>query len=107
MALRLHVLFAMWMMGRGRMSEKHYSPDDIARLGNAIYQRDIHDRVMPQLKGHFLVLDIESGDYEVDLDDLSAEEALRARRPTGVFFGLRIGYATAYALAGHMVEDAS
>ena len=82
-----------------------YSREEIARLGNEIYRHDIRDKVMPQYKGKFLVLDIESGDYEMDSDDLSAEEILRERRPQGVLFGLRIGYTSAYTLAGRMVED--
>jgi hypothetical protein len=87
------------------MPRTQYSHEEIARRGNAIYRRDIRDKVMPQHKGKFLVLDIESGDYEIDSDDLSAEEILRARRPDGVLFGLRIGYTSAYTLAGRMVED--
>jgi hypothetical protein len=87
------------------MTRTKYAPEEIARLGNEIYRREIRDTVMPQHKGRFLVLDIESGDYEIDDNDLSAEEALRARHPEGVFFGLRIGYTSAYTLAGRMVED--
>ena len=89
------------------MPRIQYTPEEVARLGNQIYQRDIRDKVMPQHKGKFLVLDIESGDYEIDEDDLSAEEVLRVRRPDGVLFGLRIGYTSAYTLAGRMVEDAT
>ena len=84
---------------------KQYSREEIGRRGNEIYRRDIRAKVMPQYKGKFLILDIESGDYEMDSDDLSAEEILRARRPSGCFFGLRVGYTTAYTLAGSMVED--
>lgn len=87
------------------MPGTQYSHEEIARRGNEIYRRDIRDKVISQQKGKFLVLDIESGDYEIDDDDLSAEEILRARRPDGVFFGLRIGYTSAYTLAGRMVED--
>ena len=89
------------------MSGIQDSPEEMARLGNQIYRRDIRDKVMPQHKGKFLVLDIESGDYEMDEDDLSAEEILRARRPDGIFFGLRIGYTSAYTRAGRMMEDAA
>jgi hypothetical protein len=74
-------------------------------MGNQISRRDIRDKVLPQHKGKFLVLDIVSGDYAMDEDDLSAEETLRARRPDGVLFGLRIGYTSAYTLAGRMVEE--
>ncbi|HZP80317.1 MAG TPA: hypothetical protein VFB21_01645 [Chthonomonadaceae bacterium] len=79
--------------------------EEIGRIANEIYHRDIRQKVMPQHKGKFLVLDIQTGDYEIDEDDLSAEERLRARRPEGILFGLRIGYTSAYTLAGRMVED--
>lgn len=82
-----------------------YSNEEIGRIGEEIYRRDIRPKVMPQQKGKFLIIDIETGDYEIDDDDLSAEEILRARRPDGVFFGMRIGYTSAYTLGGTMVED--
>jgi hypothetical protein len=89
------------------MSVTKYSPEEVAHLGNEIYRRDLRDKVMPQNKGQFLILDLLSGDYEIDVDDLTAEERLRARRPDGILFGLRIGYTSAYTLAGRMVEDAA
>jgi hypothetical protein len=87
------------------MPRTQYSNEEIARIANEIYRRDIRPKVMPQHKGKFLILDIESGDYEIDEDDLTAEERLRARRPDGPFFGIRIGYTSAYKLSGSMRED--
>src|SRR5437879_13085903 len=82
------------------MPHTQYTNEEIARIAHEIYRRDIRPQVMPQHKGKFLILDIETGDYEIDEDDLTAEERLRARRPDGVFFGIRIGYTSAYTLAG-------
>jgi hypothetical protein len=87
------------------MPQTQYTLEEIAQRAEEIYRRSIRDKVMPQEKGKFLVVDIESGDYEVDEDDLAAEDRLRARRPDGVFFGLRVGYKTAYTLGGRMQED--
>lgn len=70
-----------------------------------MYRRDIRPHVMPQHKGEFLTLDIETGDYEVDPDGLQSEKRLRARRPDGVFYGVRVGYTSAYSLSGGMTED--
>lgn len=82
-----------------------YSLEEIGRLGEEIYHRDIRPHVMPQHKGEFLTLDIETGDYEVGADDLQTTKRLRARRPDGVLYGVRVGYTSAYTLAGRMVED--
>lgn len=37
-------------------------------------------------------IDIESGDYEIDAEDPYAILRLRARRPEGVLYGVRVGY---------------
>jgi hypothetical protein len=87
------------------MPQTQYTLEEIAQRAEEIYQRSIRDKVMPQDKGKFLVVDIDSGDYEVDEDDLAAEDRLRARQPEGVFYLLRVGYTTAYTLGGTMVED--
>jgi hypothetical protein len=82
-----------------------YSPEEIGRIGEDIYHRDIRSLVLPQHKGECLVLDIESGDYEVGADDLQTEKRLRTRRPDCILYGLRVGYTSAYTLARRMVED--
>ena len=83
----------------------HYTREEIGRLGEEIYQCDIRSHVLPEHKGEFLTLDIETGDYEIGADDLQTVKSLRARRPDGVLYGLRIGYTSAYTLAGRLVED--
>ena len=49
-------------------------------------------RVEPGHKGQFLVLDVETGDYEIDADRLVATQRIRTRHPDGEFFMVRIGY---------------
>jgi hypothetical protein len=88
------------------MARTQYTDEEIGKIAEDIYRRDIRPKVMPQHKGKFLILDIESGDYEIDEDDLKAYDILRARRPDGVFFAFRIGYTTAQTLVGTMEEDA-
>ena len=87
------------------MPQTKYTAEEIGRIGTEIYRRQIRPQVMPQYKGKFLILDIESGEYELDADDTSAEERLRARRPAGVLFGLRLGYTSAYTLSGRMIAE--
>lgn len=79
--------------------------EEIASRAHSFYEREIRDHVMPGQKGKFLVLDVDSGDYEVNDNDLAAEEILESRRPNGTLFGLRVGYTTAYTLAGTLIEE--
>lgn len=75
-----------------------YTAEEVTRRGRELYDRQIRERVAPDLEGQFLVVDIESGDYEVAERDLLASKRLLERKPEGVLYGLRIGYPTAYRL---------
>ena len=105
MSYGLYIVVQWYEKGGIPMPRILYTNEEIAQRGNELYRQTIRDQVLPHHKGKFLVLGIESGDYEVDEDDLSAEEVLRLRRPTGIFFGLRIGYTSAYTLSGRMIEE--
>jgi hypothetical protein len=87
------------------VEHREYTLEEIGRLGDEVYRRDIRPKVMPQEKGKFLVLDIYSGDYEVDEVSLLADKRLRARRPDGEFYGIRVGYTASYKLSGKLMED--
>ncbi len=80
------------------MSYTNYTSQEIASRGEAIYAQQIREKLDPQHKGKFLVIDIETGEYEINADDLIATKQLLAKHPNTVIYGLRIGYPTAYRI---------
>ena len=74
------------------MGQVRYTPEEIARRGEELYDQQIRQKVEPGNLGKILVLDIETGEYEIDEDHLAANRRARARRPDAVLYGLRIGY---------------
>ena len=80
------------------MTVRKYSRDEVCDRGSAIYAAEIKARVEPQENGKFIVIDIESGDYEIAEDMLDASHRLRERRPYSVRFGGMVGYPSAYQL---------
>ena len=74
--------------------------EEIAAIGKRIYGEQIREKVEPLHHGKFLVLDIDSGDYEIDERDVNASLRLLERRPKGTLYGLRIGFPAAYRLGG-------
>jgi hypothetical protein len=78
----------------------HYPADEVAARSEAIYEQQIRPKVEAEHKGKFLVIDIETGDYEIDDDDLVVTKRALEKRPEAVLYGLRIGYPTAYRLGG-------
>ena len=87
------------------MPYENYSADEVESRGEEIYARRIRKIVEPGNHGRFIVIDIQSGDFEVDDNDLQATKRALARHPEGVFYGLRIGYPTAYTLGGHVTLE--
>jgi hypothetical protein len=82
------------------MGYTDYSPDDIALRGEAIYEGRIRPLVESGNEGKFVIIDIETGDYEVDADDLTASKRILEKRPGAVIYGLRIGHPAAYVFGG-------
>ena len=82
------------------MPYPQYTPEEVAQRGEASYERQIRARVEPEHRGQFVVIDIETGAYELDVDDFVATKQALAKRPGAVLYGLRIGSAAAYRLGG-------
>ncbi len=89
------------------MNLAELSKEEFAALAKEIYYRDIRPRVINEHRGKFLVLDVESGDYEIAVDMLDAEDHLKVRRPQGRFYGIRIGFKAAYSFGGPMKPEES
>lgn len=77
-----------------------HTTEEIARQGRELYERELRCEVEAEHAGRFLVVDVESGDYEVADEDLEASERLLERRPEAKLYGLRIGEGAAYRIGG-------
>jgi hypothetical protein len=58
-----------------------HSREEFARRGDEIYERDIAPKLKAGDEGKYVVIDIESGDYEIDADEIAASDRLLARHP--------------------------
>lgn len=65
--------------------------EDIASRGDAIYESRIRPRLRPEDEGKFALIDIESGDYEVDRDEVAASDRLLARHPGARVWMVQVG----------------
>lgn len=76
------------------MTTRKYAIEEFARRGDAIYKQLVSTFV-PSDDGKFVVIDIETGDYEIDADEVAASDRLLIRRPNAQSWLARIG--TKYA----------
>ena len=65
-----------------------------ARRGREYYDQHLRARLEPEHKGEYLFLDVETGEYEMDRDQLAAMARAREKHPETIFFILRVGYPT-------------
>jgi hypothetical protein len=71
--------------------QPRYSKEEFARRGDEIYESEIRPHVEAGNEGKFVAIDIETGAYEVDADELAASDCLLARCPDAQMWLRRIG----------------
>jgi hypothetical protein len=79
-------------------AEPRRSPDEVARLGSELFERQVRPALRPEGDGKFVAVDIATGDFELDEDDYSAVTRLRARRPSADVWLGRVGQPAAYRM---------
>lgn len=85
------------------MAAVDYTGDEIVQRGQALYEERIRPKVEAGNKGKYLVINIETGEYEMDADDLTASKRAKERFPDAALFAMRIGFPAAYRLGGRFL----
>ena len=70
---------------------RRYPKEEFARRGDAIYENDVAPRLTDDDRGKFVAIDIETGAYEIDKDELKAAKTLRERVPQSQTWMVRVG----------------
>jgi hypothetical protein len=68
-----------------------YSKEEFAQRGDEIYEREVRPLAESSNEGQFVAIDIETGAYEIDADELAASDRLLARIPDAQVWLRRIG----------------
>lgn len=80
------------------MPYSDYPHGSIAARGEAIYQQQLREKVESKYKGKFLTIDIETGSYEIDADEVASSMRLLKKHPDAVMYCLRIGFPAAHRI---------
>jgi len=67
-------------------------PGEIATRGETIYREKLRPVLEPEQNGKVAVINVDTGEYELDADHFTAMKRAWARWPDGLFFGVRVGY---------------
>lgn len=80
--------------------QRRYPKDEFARRGGEIYERDIRAQFESTRHGEFVVIDIDSGDFEIGDDETAITNSLVARRPDAQIWARRVGIPFAHRIGG-------
>ncbi len=86
--------------------QRRYTKEELARRGEEIFERDVRPHRGAARAEDFVLIDIETGDYEVDAADITALNRLLARRPEAQVWLRRVGSRSAYRLGPRRVTTA-
>ena len=85
------------------MAQTQVSREDVARRAKGLYADSIRAQVESEENiGKMVIIDVKSGDYEIDSTGLEAARQLHAKRPNAELYGIRIGFRAADAIGGAM-----
>lgn len=82
------------------MVKPRYSLDELARMGDAIYERDILPRITADDTGRIVAIDVETGAYAMDRHLLAAADRIAASKPDAQLWFRRVGSSYVHRL-GH------
>ncbi len=86
---------------RNQSTAPTHPRDEIARLGRAIYERDIRRQVETRHVGEVVSIDVDTGSWAIADDLLAAAERLRAQRPNAInIWSERVGYRALASFGG-------
>lgn len=75
-----------------------YTAEEVARLGDEIYERDIRPLVEAGNEGKVVAIDVRTGAYELADDVLTSGIRLRERLPEAEIWFVRIGHPAVHRL---------
>jgi hypothetical protein len=81
-------------------TNRRYSKEELARRGDALYDKSVRRQIKAEDDGKFVAIDIESGEYVIDDDELKACQKLRQRIPDAQMWMVRVGYRTVHRIGG-------
>jgi len=87
------------------MGHSRFAGEEIGRRGQEIYEHLLQSTVETEANiGKIISIDIETGDYAIAEDLVSAGRLLQTTHPDAAIYGRRIGYNAVYALGGSVVR---
>jgi len=84
-------------------TKRRYSKEDFARRGDALVESKVRPRLTAADNDKFVAIDIESGEYELDKNEMKAAERLRQRVSDAQIWLVHVTSGYLHRFGGHGV----
>ncbi|MCC5636240.1 hypothetical protein LC593_10295 [Nostoc sp. CHAB 5844] len=74
-----------------KVPQPRYSKEEFARRGDEIYESQVRQQVEPENYGKIVAIDIETGAWEIDKNEIIAASRLEKRCPDAQIWIVRVG----------------
>ena len=71
--------------------KRRLAKQEFARRGDKIHKNAVRPRLLPGDDGKFVAIDIDTSEFEIDADELTAGDRLRERLPEAQIWMVRVG----------------
>jgi peptide subunit release factor RF-3 len=85
--------------------QRRYSKEELARHGQELYESGIRQQVEAGNEGKIVVIDIETGEFEVDDTVMAATDRLFERIPDAQPWTIRIGHRAVYHFGSRSLKQ--
>jgi hypothetical protein len=87
-------------------TQRRYRKEEFARRGDALYEKEVRPQLQARDEGKFAAIDIETGEFAIDADELKACHKLRKRLPDAQIWMVRVGSPYVHRIGGQERRDA-
>lgn len=85
--------------------QPRYSKGEFARRGNDLYERKIRSLVQEGNKGKIVAIDIETGEYALGENILTASQPLFERNEDAQLWAVRVGHRAVHHIGGRFLTE--
>ena len=83
------------------MKSTPFSKEEIRQRAEALYNQELRSSIETEANiGKIIMIDVETGEYDIDAVSLEAAHRMKAKRPEATLYAVRIGYEAVYGFGG-------
>ena len=82
------------------MPHQRLTNEEIARRGEEIYAARLRSVLEKEHHGEVVIINVESGEYEIGQDSLAANQRARAKHPGAALYGIRVSSGVVETISG-------